>query len=246
MGLKEEMTADLDPQVHAKAETRKTVTKRVDVSVHQHGTGKCEEMWVDEDGRRRVRPAQGRVPKYAFNCKVCKTEDAKRMAAAPTLTDEDIEHTVFLVPERAYDQRVAREYLAKRYPGRELFMTADIRPARLAMHKSSKIVVVTRRALPGNSSVGAEVKKTEDRHGSTIDVPVDPAEYVSEVVESAPVDVSECVSAAQGTMFSDSVVDLSELNAHLCDLALPGYFVAQYKRVVGSDELVFTLRSLTH
>lgn len=243
MGLKEEMTADIDALAVTKP-VGKATKKANDPTVHTHGDGRCEEQWTDDEGRRRTRPAQGRIPSYVFNCKACMAEDAKRMAAPPVITEDDLEHVVFLIPERVYDSRVVRAYLSKRYPGMELLAMSDIRPARLAMHKGARIVVVNRRYLPGNSVLGPQIIQAEDRHGGVVETPVDPAQYIGEVVESAPLDVSECVMSSQGSMFSDATVDLKELCLRLCDLAAPTNYIAQYKRIVGSDEQMFTMRTL--
>lgn len=245
MGLKEEMTADLDPKVLEKATAASATskTKRVADSVHQHGNGRVEEAWIDEDGRRRTRPAQGPIPKYVFSCKACIAEDAKRMAAPSSLTEDDMENVVFLIPERNYDATVAQAYLAKRYPGMSLFATSTIRPARLALHKGAKIVVVNRRPVPGTSMVGPSSIQTEDRHGTAIEKPVPPSDYLNEVVESEPITVSDALAAAPGSMFADQSIDLTELCLRLCELAQPTCFIAQYRRTVGSDEQVFTMRT---
>lgn len=246
MGLKEEMNADLDaqaPRKSAEAALRRKAPK-VDPTIHVHGDGRCEEPWIDEDGRRRNRPAQGRVPKYVFSCKACQAEDKARMAAAPTLTEDEFESTVFLVPENASDAKVVTEYLKKRYPGQELFTTDTIRPARLALRPGAQVVVLVRRPLPGQPHVGANFRQVEDKDGRQVEQPIPPAEHIPEVFESTPVVVSECVNATNATMFEDATIDISEFKARLGDLAMPRQYIAEYQRVVGSDEVVFTLRSL--
>lgn len=246
MGLKEEMTADLDaqaPRKAAEAVARKKLPK-ADPTVHDHGNGRCEEHWTDEDGRRRTRPAQGRIPKYVFNCKACQAEDKARMAAAPTLTEDDFESTVFLVPESSSDAKVVNEYLKKRYPGQSLFATDTIRPARLALRPGAQVVVIVRRALPGHVHVGANFRHVEDKDGRQVEQPIPPVEHIAEIVESAPVLVSECVNSTGATMFEDATIDISEFKARLGEHAAPRGYIAEYQRVVGSDEVVFTLRSL--
>jgi len=246
MGLKEEMSADIDAQAPKKA--MEAVARRrapkVDPTEHDHGDGRCMEPWIDEDGRRRTRPAQGRVPKYVFSCKACQAEDRKRLDAPATLTEDDAENTVFMIPENATDAKVAREYLKKRYPGMELFIMDTIRPERLALRPGSKVVVLSRRALPGARGVGLAIKQSEDKEGRIVDVQVPPEEHIAEIVESAPVVVAECVASSSATMFEDATVDISELGHRLGEHALPRHYIASYQRVVGSDEQVFTLRSL--
>lgn len=247
MGIREEMTADVDAQAPAKAMeavARKRAPK-ADPTVHNHGTGKCEEHWLDEDNRRRTRPAQGRVPTYVFNCKACQTADTKRMAAPPTLSsDEDFENTVFMIPENASDAKVVSLYLKQRYPGKELFCIDTIRPTRLALRPGSQVVLLVRRPLPGKSKVGNMFKLGEDKEGLITELPVPLEEHLPEVYESAPVLVSDCVVSAAATMMEDATVDISELKNRLGELAAPRNYIAAYQRVIGSDEVVFTLRSL--
>lgn len=247
MGLKEEMTADVDAQAPAKsldAVARKRAPK-ADPNVHNHGTGKREEHWTDEDGRRRSRPAQGRVPTYMFNCKACQTADAKRMAAPPVLsTDDDFENTVFMIPENANDAKVIGLYLKQRYPGKELFTIDTIRPERLALRPGSQVVVLVRRPLPGQARVGNMFKIGEDKEGLITELPVPLETHLPEVCESAPVLVSECVSSSAATMMEDATIDITELKDRLGELAAPRNYIAAYQRVIGSDEVVFTLRQL--
>jgi hypothetical protein len=243
MGLKEEMEGDVTGGAGSgpKVSVRKKAPVEQDVLItHKHGDGRCEVAHIDEDGRRRVTPMQGRIPRYVFNCKACVADDQKRMAlAAPEL---DLDSTVFLIPEMAPDSLVALAYLEKRYPGQELATMDTIRPTRLALRKGVTIVVVTRRALPGSKHVGSLKRLIEDKRGEMIEVDVSPAEYIAEIVESAPLNVDDCVAATAATMFQDAQVDLTELCLSLCDVAAPRYRIDQYQRVVGSEETVFTMR----
>lgn len=246
MGLKEEMTADIDGQAKSKAADRVTARKapKVDPTVHTHGNGACYEPYTDEDGRRRTRPVQGRIPKYVFSCKACQAEDAKRLAAPATLSEEEAEDTVFLIPENSTDGKIARAYLEQRYPQRELFALDTIRPERLALRPGSRVVVLSRRVLPGNKTVGSSIKQGEDKDGNVVDIHVPPETHIAEIVESAPIVVSDCVASTSATMFEDATIDISELRDRLSEHALPRHFIASYQRVLGSDEVVFTLRSL--
>lgn len=241
------MTADVDAQAPAKAAeavARKRAPK-ADPTVHMHGTGQREEHWTDEDGRRRARPAKGRVPTYVFNCKACQAADAKRMAAPPTLvTEDDFANTVFLIPENSNDAKVVNLYLKQRYPGQELFCIDTIRPERLALRPGSQVVVMTRRPLPGKATVGNMFKIGEDKEGLITELPVPVETHLPEVFESAPVLVSDCVVSSAATMMEDATVDISELKDRLGELAAPRNYIAAYQRVIGSDEVVFTLRSL--
>lgn len=241
MGLKEEMEGDVTGAASAgpKVSLRKKAAV-ADVTKHQHGNGMVAQIHFDEDGRRRSTQVQGRIPDYVATCKACIAEDQKRMAAAaPEL---DLDSTLFLVPEGGFDALVARAYLAQRYPGQDLAVLDTIRPARLAVRKGVMIVVVTRRVLSGQLQVGSPKRLVEDKRGDVTEVDVPPTEYLAEIVESAPISVDDCVNATSATMFQDAQLDLTGLCLTLCDLAAPRYFIAQYQRVVGSEEIVFTMR----
>lgn len=250
MGLKEDMEGDLAlASAAATGKAKPSVRKRVELEPttpkHMHGEGAlCEVAYFDDDNRRRVRVERARVPPYVFNCKACIAEDKARMEAPPE--DIDFDSTIFLIPESAPDATIAQVYLAKRYPGVELAALSTIRPARLAIRKGAQLVVVTRRALPGKPCVGPMTRLIEDKRGDMVETPVPPEEHLAEIVESAPIVVDDCVKSTAATMFSDAVVDLTELNLRLCDVASPRYYIAQYQRTPGSDELVFTMRALSN
>lgn len=243
MGLKEEMEGDVTGAAGSgpKVSVRKKAPVEQDVLItHKHGNGMYSAVHMDEDGRRRSTPMQGRIPRYVADCKACIADDQKRMALPPA--DLDLDSTVFLIPELAPDSQVALAYLEKRYPGQELATLDTIRPTRLALRKGVTIIVVTRRARPGQRGITPPRRLIEDKRGEMIEVEVPALECIGEIVESAPIDVDACVASTQATMFQDAQIDLTELCLALCDVAAPRYFIAQYQRVVGSEETVFTMR----
>lgn len=239
MGLKEEMLKDVGDVARPVVAVKKTDGK----VEHVHTAGFVEIATYDGDGSRRMHQVPGRKPFYVFNCKACVAEDKARREALPTIPDEDLENTVFLIPERDHDSALARLYLSKRYPA-EIVALSDIRPERMASWPRSQIVVITRRMLPGARALGGKSELRENKKDEMVEVPIPIEFHLPEIFESAPVLVSDCVTANAATMFADSVTDITELRTRLAELCSPCFTIAQYQRVVGSNERVFSMRAL--
>lgn len=176
---------------------------------------------IDEDTKKRLtRYVDGRTPRYRWDCEGCRYDDRKRMATAPTITEYEMERTLFLVPEAQYDQRVAREYLRRRYGNVDHRAVSQVNLERMGQVKSARIVVVTRRGRPGRP-IGAGITRTMDREGVWREVEVPPETYLRDIVESAPIVVDEAVEVTSANMFADRSIDLGELVARLGEVASP-------------------------
>lgn len=243
--LQDEMTKIEDaPRMSARPTA--ATTKKVELGKleHSHDLEPRAENWTDEDGRRRTRQIAGRRPTYQWNCRACNAEDIARRESPPTLTDDELKNTLFLIPEHTHDSALARLYLEKRYAKPELAALCDLRPQRLATWQGAQIVVIARRPAPGKGRIGDAFRRSEDKHGNTVDIQIPVEEFLPEIYESKPIVIADCVVASKATMFSESISDVSELQSRLSEFALPRYYIASYQRVVGSDERWFTLRSL--
>lgn len=197
---------------------------------HNHPRGVRDEVaGIDEQGRRMIRQVMDRVPTYVHSCKACMAEDRARMKAPPTLTDADMDRTMFLIPESDYDQRVCKAYLANRYPEAKAIVS-QFHAERMSYVKDAQIVVVTRRAAPGKQ-LGSGYKRMQDEETKGwFDMPVPPETYLHEVVESPPIVVAECMLVKPADMFSEQSIDMSELTARLAERAHP------YRIAIPADE----------
>jgi hypothetical protein len=185
---------------------------------HVHPTGVREEViGYDDLGRRQLRAVADRTPTYMVTCKACIADDRKRSLEAPAALD--IDHTLFLVPEPAYDNSVARAYVLSRWPEAVNIVSA-FHAEKLSYVKGAQIVVITRRGLNGKLP-GPSTKRTKDEEGTFHDEPIPPDTYLRECVESAPIVVAECMDVVPATMFSEQSVDMRELVARLAEVAQP-------------------------
>lgn len=189
-------------------------------SAHTHVGGWRDEIYgIDEQGRRQIRSVLARTPLYVHSCKTCQAEDKARMAAPPTLTDAEIDNTLFLIPESDYDRDVARAYLSNRYPNARS-VSHQFHAEKLTYVQGARIVVCTRRGIDGKPS-GPAWKRRKDEEGKFEDFKIPADTYVNEIVESAPIVVAECMDVVPATMFSEGSVDMTELAARLAEHAYP-------------------------
>lgn len=187
---------------------------------HRHPSGfRDEVVGVDEQGRRQIRQVTARTATYAFNCPACIAEDKARMAAPPTFTPEELETTLFLVPESDYDREICRLYIEQRYPEAKS-VSHQFHAEKLAYVKDARIVVITRRGV-NNKAPGPGWKRQKDEEGKWQDFKIPPETYLNEVVESAPIFVADSMSVVPATMFSEGSVDLTELTSRVAERAYP-------------------------
>lgn len=236
------------PSVHRKLNSKRaTLTVNSDGSrtyAHDHGDGESIIESVNpKDGSRDFRPGKPRFAPYLSYCKACQQDDLKRQAEIRTLTDDEIDNTIFLVPPDGDDYMLAVDYLKTRY-GDELIVSSDILPMRLAVHTSARVVVVTRRVAGGNKTYGSRYETIEDKKGNPVQVFVPFEKHYNEVFESKPINVSECVTGNAASYTEDGHVDVSELHRRLCEAAAPRYYVVSYQYVIGSPDPKFSMRLL--
>jgi hypothetical protein len=187
---------------------------------HRHPSGfRDEVVGVDEQGRRQIRSVPARTPTYVFNCPACVADDKARMAAPPTLTAAELNATLFLIPESDYDRSICTLYVKERYPEAQS-VVHQFHAEKLAYVKDARIVVVTRRGLNGKTP-GPGWKRQKDEEGKWEDFKLPPETYLHEVVESAPIVVSDCMDVVPATMFSEGSVDMTELTARVAERAYP-------------------------
>lgn len=198
-----------------------TMATQPDESVkppHKHPFGAItKHIGNDEQGRPVYVQEPGPAAGYIFNCKGCMWEDRQRLRETPNLPD--LETVLFLVPRVEYDEKIAREFIGRRYPD-AIHIGSAFNPERLIYVPNSRIVVITRRALPFKNT-GPRYKRRQDEEGKWVEWEVEPEQYLSEIVESAPIVVADCIHVDQGTMFSDQKLDLSGLIARLAEVAFP-------------------------
>lgn len=196
---------------------------------------------VDSGPPKHVHAKMGtRTPPYQFSCKACLLEDTLRRTAPEDYSDEDFANTLFLTPEDDFDGGLCKLYIANKY-GDLAQVTTELRPERMATWRGGRVVVVTRRALPGKT-VGPRSRMEENKHGELVEMTVPISEYLPEVWESAPVVVSDVVAATAATMLSDAIVDLGELHDILCELAAPRYIVHTIQKRPDRPEVWMKMR----
>lgn len=234
MGLKDELkraeeadaAGDSGPQKAPKLSAR-----RAAVSIGADG----ERVYKHEHYRDQA----GVMPDYYIGCKACIADDIKRRGVS--IPEEQLDSTVFMIPENSVDAKIVRAYLQGKY-GDEIYMNCNIVPTRLAAHHDAQVVVVTRRGSNGGGNVRSTTEVLEDKKGNPVflDKPLD--SFFDEVFESAPIRVSESVTQRSASMFEEASVSLGPLLSKLAAVAGPRYSVASYLYKAGSDEVQFTQR----
>lgn len=222
MTLKDEMEA---PSPSPRMETRKR-TAAVDAGPPKHVH----------------MPIGTRRPPYQFSCKACMAEDVARREKECDYSDEDFENTLFLVPENDYDSNIARLYVTNKY-GERAQVTTELRPERMATWRGGRVVVITRRQLPGKD-LGTRLRMEENKFGELVELAVPLTEHLPEIFESAPVIVADIVAATAATMLSDAIVDLTEFHDILCELAAPRYLVFTIQKRPDRPEVWMKMRLL--
>lgn len=154
---------------------------------------------------------------YQNTCKACRMADAERSRPGfCSITDKDLERTTFLVPDTAYDALVCRAYLAEKYPDAR-YIGSSIDLGKLGgWADGEQIVVVRRDTWPKQHGVGSKRQKDVEDKWEYIEVP--PETYISEVVESAPLDVKRTIQLTDADRFTKSQLDIRPLIARLSEL----------------------------
>lgn len=216
---------------------------------HVHPAVIQEEVYWEEtpNGQmRRARQVTAPPAVYLHTCKACQLEDAERRDAEPQISPEEFDNTLFLIPAADYSREVCTKYMQKRYPGATVM--TYMQPEILSAFPNAQIVVVTRK--PGPLGLGPAAKTVLNPKEELVQLAIPAEEYLHEVVESAPIKVSDGVLVSMGTMFTHGRLDLARFSLRLGEVAAPCFFIADFKRGggQGSEDVpvqrIFELRSL--
>lgn len=181
----------------------------------EHRHPPCFRMVCDQHGTP-IRQVERKYV-YYFKCPACQEADAER----PKLSDKDLARTLFLVPPD-YDGLVANKYLSAKYAmAKSLGQHSKIPLAPVVAKADTglQIVVITRR--PTEETNNAEIDESPD--GSRkIEIKVPPQKRVGEIVESAPISISECLPKElnEGVFFLGEA-NTDELLERLQEVAYP-------------------------
>lgn len=159
---------------------------------------------------------------YQNTCKACRAEDAERSRAGYcNIPEEDLVRTTFLIPDTQYDGAVCRAYLAEKYPD-AIYIGASLDLGKLAgFAEGEQIVVVRRDTWP--KTPGVNITRAKDVEGKWEYTDVAPEAYISEVVESAPIDVRKTISISKADRFTKSELDIRPLLQRLSEQMPPPY-----------------------
>lgn len=161
--------------------------------------------------------------RYQNSCKACRAEDAERSKpGVRSISEDELVRTTFLIPETAYDNSVCRAYIASKYPDAQ-YIGSQLNLATISGWPAGEKIVVVRRdtwpKLPGPSMR----KELDEEEGKRVYVDIPPETYISECVESAPLDVHSTMVATAADRFTKAKLDLKPLVARLSELMPPPY-----------------------
>lgn len=154
---------------------------------------------------------------YQNTCKACRAADAERSRPGYcNIPEVDLDRTTFLVPETPYDAAVCRAYLTEKYPDAR-YIGSSIDLAKLGgWGDGEQIVIVRRDSWPKMPGVGS--KREKDVEGKWEYMMVPPETYVSEVVESEPIDVKKTIELTKADRFTKSQLNIKPLLKRLSEL----------------------------
>lgn len=179
---------------------------------------------------------------YLHTCKACREADKARSAPDKrALSEADLAHTTFLLPEDSYDNQVCRAYLLSKYPDHDhQFITSMINLDMLTGWEREDTIVVIRR-VAGPQGFGPRIKRQKDEENKWADIEVPPHTYVPEVVESAPLLVDELVSRPKANRYVKAPIDYMPLVERLTEFLVPTYRVDMPREK--NDSLMRVIRS---
>lgn len=159
---------------------------------------------------------------YQNTCKACRAADAERSRPGYCNVPEDkLVCTTFLIPDAQYDGNVCRAYITEKYPD-AVYIGASLDIGKLAGYdENEQIVVVRRDTWPRLPGVG--ITRAKDVEGKWEYTDVDPATYISEVVESAPINIRQAITISKADRFTKSQLDLRPLLRRLAEQMPPPY-----------------------
>lgn len=154
---------------------------------------------------------------YSPSCQACRRLDEERAPVPP----EDIERTIFLVPEFIPEKQISTVYLQNRYgEDTELIIRDKFDLKLMARLMKAQIVVVVRRSR--GKPVKSHVRFEHREDGRQYEVQVPHIELIGDIVESAPIQVSDCVDGPEALgMFDEGMLDTAELVERLQEVTVP-------------------------
>lgn len=155
---------------------------------------------------------------YAPSCQACRRLDDER-APVPA---EDLERTIFLVPEFIPEKQISTVYLQQRYgEDTDLIIRDKFDLKLMARLMKAQIVVVVRRSR-GGKPVKSHVRFEHREDGRQYEVQIPHVELIGDIIESAPIPVSDCVDGPEALgMFDEAMLDTAELIERLQEVAVP-------------------------
>lgn len=170
------------------------------------------------------RPLEHKHPSgqvYFHACKACRAADATRSGVDKrTLSDDDLPHVTFLIPEDTYSNHVCRSYLLEKYPDAP-FVGSSLDLAKLPGFPDDEVIVVVRRMPKPGKRLGARYERKKDAEEKWVTDQVEPARYFDEVVESEPLNIKRTMVLHKADRFTKSSTDIKPLIARLEELMFP-------------------------
>lgn len=153
---------------------------------------------------------------YQNTCKACRAADAERSRPGfCSIALDDLPRTTFLIPDLQYDGAVCRAYLFEKYPD-SVYVGSSLDLGKIGgWAEGEQLVVVRRDVWPKLPGVGQT--RTKDVEGKWEYIEVDPATYIPEVIESAPIDVRKTIAISKADRFTKSQLDIRPLIARLSE-----------------------------
>lgn len=159
---------------------------------------------------------------YQFTCRACRAADAERSRPGfCALSEDELPRTTFLVPDSEYDALVCRAYLMEKYPD-ATYIGSSLDLAKLGGWADGEQIVVVRRDV-WPKQPGVSKTREKDVEGKWIYADVPPEALISEVVESAAIDVKKTIQVSVPDRFTKSQLNIRPFIARLSELMAPPY-----------------------
>lgn len=143
---------------------------------------------------------------YVNTCPACRFEDVARSGLDnPHIAEADLDRTTFLLPATDVDGAVCATYMAHKYPNAQwVGYSLDLQKLG-GWVEGEQIVVVRRDSGPSPKRPASRRALDEEGKWETVQVPHE--ELLSDVVESAPIDVRRALEISRADKFTKSKLD---------------------------------------
>lgn len=178
---------------------------------------------------RHVHPPADHETIYSSGCHACRAEDEKRRnSTAQHIADEDLARTVFFIPNFDPELGIALEYLKQRYRGKAKNISHTVKWTKLLSLSDFQVVLVRRVPREGEE-LESHIKEvaTEVQH---IRRPMyrRHAELTGQILESAPVAISEFANEAVFSLSDQVNPKVDELIIVLQDIVGPNFRIMKH------------------